>query len=55
MKWVSTYSSWKKRFAFFPVTVTNGPVKETVWLEGYWIRFEGHAYNMSLQSEMPVA
>ena len=47
MKWATFNHTLRKRFAFLPVGVSNGPSTEYVWLEWYWRRFCGDCYEVS--------
>lgn len=45
---------WRRRFAFLPFTVPNGPTKTLVWLEPYWSRCGGYFTEVSLTSPHPA-
>lgn len=36
MRWKTESNPWRKKFAFLPVTLSEGIVKESIWLEWYW-------------------
>lgn len=42
MRWTSPNNSIRKGFAWLPVTLCDGPTKETIWLRPYWHRFCGY-------------
>ena len=47
MKWVSVSNPWRRRFALLPVTLSNGPTRETVWLQWFWARDGGDCREVS--------
>lgn len=43
-----TDDGWRRRFAFLPMFLSNGPHKQCVWLERYWSRDMGEFVQVSL-------
>jgi len=39
---------WRKRFALFPIFLSDGPNKQMIWLEWYERRFAGLYYEVRL-------
>jgi hypothetical protein len=39
---------WRRRFAYLPFTLPNGPTKTLVWWEPYWSRCGGDCTEISL-------
>lgn len=33
-----TDNGWRKRFALFPIYLSDGPNKQMIWLEWAWVR-----------------
>jgi hypothetical protein len=46
---------WKRRFAFLPFTLPNGPTKTLVWWEPYWSRNAGLYTEVSLENPLPTS
>jgi len=39
---------WRKRFALFPIVLTEGRTKTLVWLQWTWRRFNGFHTEISI-------
>lgn len=50
MRWVGIDNGWRKRFAWLPMTLRNGPEKTTIWLEPYWAMSGGYCTLVSLEN-----
>ena len=48
VKWTTTNHPWRRRFAWLPVSLSDGPTRTTVWLDWYWSRFGGDCTEISL-------
>lgn len=46
IKWKD--SGWRKRFALFPIYLSDGPNKQMVWLEWVWKRSDGFITHVRL-------
>ena len=47
MRWTRENNPWRKRFALFPVSLSDGPTRTTIWLEWYWSRWGGDCIETS--------
>lgn len=44
---------WRRRFALFPIFLSDGPNKQVIWLEWVWKRFDGQCTLVSLTHPRP--
>jgi len=45
----SNDDGWRRRFALFPIFLSNGPDKTLIWLEWVWKRDKGLYTEVSLE------
>lgn len=38
MRWAWHDDGWRKRFAFLPIFLSDGPNKQLVWLQWVWMK-----------------
>jgi hypothetical protein len=46
--WTDNSGGWKRRFAFLPIYLSDGPNRQIIWLEWVMIRDNGYYREVSV-------